>query len=267
VHWLVGLPTLVLFLALLALGFAVAALLSWVSSRTIEDEVRARTSTSVTTVIGVIAGLYAVLVAFVVVNEWSTLNDANSHLSDEAAALTAVYYNASVLPQPARGAIQAQTIAYVRTVVCSELPYLADHDGPDPKSVRELQRLFTTVAAAPPAAMSSPFYSAIVTQLSSVASARRARVSSSSSGLPDVLLAVIIATSIVLVAITSVLDTQHRRWHVVLMGAVTLLVALNLALILTLARPFDGAATVNASPLRDGIPPALLACDRSASQQ
>jgi len=265
-QWLVGLPTVVLFLLLLSIGFVVAALLSWLSARTIEDDVRTRTSSSVTTVVGVIAALYAVLVAFVVVNEWQTLNDANAHLSDEAAALTAVYYNAGVLPPATRVAIQGQTIAYVRSVVCSEIPYLADHDGPDPASAKALQKLFLTVANAPPSATSSPFYASAVSQLSYVASARRARVSSAASGLPDVLLAVIIATSIVLVAIMSVLDTQHRRWHVVLMGAVTLLVALNLALILTLARPFDGAASVNDAPLREGIPTALLACDRSAAK-
>ena len=265
-HWLVGLPTMVLFLVLLAVGFAVAAVLSWLSARAIEDEVRTRTSSSVTTVVGVIAALYAVLVAFVVVNEWSTLNDANAHLSDEAAALTAVYYNAGVLPAPTRLAIQGQTIAYVRAVVCSEIPYLADHDGPDPVAARQLQKLFATVGAAPPAVTSSAFYASAVNQLANVASARRARVSSAASGLPDVLLAVIIATSIVLVAIMSVLDTQHRRWHVILMGAVTLLVALNLALILTLARPFDGAASVNDAPLRAGIPSAQLACARSATK-
>jgi peptidoglycan/LPS O-acetylase OafA/YrhL len=55
VDWLVGLPTVVLFLGLIAIGLLVAFGLSWLSSRVIEDEVRARTSTSVTTMVGVVA--------------------------------------------------------------------------------------------------------------------------------------------------------------------------------------------------------------------
>jgi hypothetical protein len=41
-----------------------------------------------------------------------------------------------------------------------------------------------------------------------------------------------------------------------------LLVALNLALVLTLARPYDGAAEVSTAPLTDGVPAAALRCGR-----
>ena len=58
----------------------------------------------------------------------------------------------------------------------------------------------------------------------------------------------------------SSLDTQHRRWHLVLTTALVVLVALNLTLILTLSRPFDGAATVSDAPLREGVASALLDC-------
>ena len=60
------------------------------------------------------------------------------------------------------------------------------------------------------------------------------------------------------------LDTQHRRWHLILTTALTILVALNLALVISLDRPFAGAATVSDAPLREGVPSALLRCDRAA---
>ena len=64
-HALTRLPVVVLFGVLIAGAFVVAAVLSWISSRTVESDVHSRTSGSVTTVVGVVAGLYAVLVAFV----------------------------------------------------------------------------------------------------------------------------------------------------------------------------------------------------------
>ena len=127
IDWLTGLPSFLLFLCLMVVGLLIAAGLSWLSTRAIEDDVRTRTSTSVTTVVGVVAGLYAVLVAFVIVNEWQTFNDAQSTVSAESAALTTAYFDAGVLPEPTRTRLQTALIAYDRSVICDEIPYLADH--------------------------------------------------------------------------------------------------------------------------------------------
>jgi hypothetical protein len=145
-------------------------------------------------------------------------------------------------------------------VVCVELPYLVDHDQPAPQSVAALRTLYSSVDDVAPAVQQTRFYESTVDSLADVSSARRARISSSASGLPDELLAVVIATSIVLLAVTSVLDTQHRRWHVALMAALTLLVAMNLALVVSLSRPYDGAAQVSTAPFTDGVPAAALRC-------
>jgi hypothetical protein len=46
---------------------------------------------------------------------------------------------------------------------------------------------------------------------------------------------------------------------------VALLVTLNLGLIVSLARPYDGAATVSTAPYTDGVPRAALACTGPAT--
>lgn len=261
VNWLVDLPTVVLFLLLTLVGFMFTIGLSWLIRRFIEDDVRTKSSTSVTTVVGVIAGLYAVLVTFVIVNEWQTFNDAQANVSAEAAALTATAFDASVLPEPARTTITNAIFAYDRSVVCDEIPYLANHQGPNLPTREALRRLFDAVATAPPAARTSQFYDDVVGQLAQIARARHERINAASSPLPDLLLIVILVTSLALIAVASALDTQHRRWHLVLTTALTILVALNLTLILTLSRPFDGAASISDAPLREGVPSALLRCD------
>jgi len=262
--WLVGLPTIVLFLGLIGVGLLTAFGLSWLSSRTIEDEVRTRTSASVTTIVGVVAGLYAVLVAFVVVNEWQTFNDTQSQVSAESAAMTAAYFDAGTLPDPTRTDIQRDLIAYDRSVLCVEFPSLADSHGPAAPTRAALMKLYTTTADAPAAVQELPFYTNAVTQISLITSARRARINAAASPIPDLLLVVILVTSLALVGVASVLDTQHRRWHLVLTTALTILVGLNLALVISLSQPFDGAATVSDAPFREGVPAALLRCDAPA---
>jgi len=264
VDWLDGLPTVVLFLGLMVVGLAVAAGLSWLSTRAIEDDVRTRTSASVIAVVGVVAGIYAVLVAFVIVNEWQTFNDAQAQVSNESAAITTAYFDAGTLPEPSRTQIQDSLIAYGRSVICIEIPHLEDHPGPALPTRQALERVFQTTAKASPDTQSSPFYSSVVNEIGQVASARRARINAASSPLPNLLLVVVLVTSLALVAVASVLDTQHRRWHLILTTALTILVALNLALVISLDRPFAGAATVSDAPLREGVPTALLRCDRPA---
>ena len=66
------------------------------------DQFAAESGPSVATVVGVVAGLYAVLVAFVIVNEWEAYVTAQTQVSDESAALTTAYENSSVLSQPSR---------------------------------------------------------------------------------------------------------------------------------------------------------------------
>jgi len=264
IDWLDGLPTVALFLGLMVAGLAIAAGLSWLSTRAIEDDVRTRTSASVIAVVGVVAGIYAVLVAFVIVNEWQTFNNAQAQVSTESAALTTAYFDAGTLPEPSRTQIQDTLVAYDRSVVCVEIPQLRNHPGPALPTRHALQVVFQTVARASPATQTSPFYSSVVSEIGQIANARRARINAASSPLPNLLLIVILVTSLALVGVASVLDTQHRRWHLILTTALTILVTLNLALIISLDRPFDGAATISDAPLREGIPSALLRCESAA---
>ncbi len=148
IDWLVRLPTVALFLGLMAVGLIIAIALTLLSERAFHDDARARTGTSVTTVVGVVAGLYAVLIAFVIVNEWQAFNDAQAQVSNESAALASTYISAGVLPQPSRDAVQRSLLHYDRSVVCVEIPYLATHEGPATSTRLALQNVFATVARA-----------------------------------------------------------------------------------------------------------------------
>ena len=151
-------------------------------------------------------------------------------------------------------------MAYDRSVICDELPFIATHSGPSEATRKAALDLYQVVAKNQPAG-DSPFYTSLVNSLSDITSARRNRINAAVSPLPDLLLIVILATSFALIAVVSALDTQHRRWHVALTVGMSLLIALNLTLVIALDRPFAGAAAVSDTPYREGVPPAALVCD------
>jgi hypothetical protein len=150
-------------------------------------------------------------------------------------------------------------VAYDRSVICDELPFIATHSGPSEATRKAALDLYQVVAKNQPAG-DSPFYTSLVNSLSDITSARRNRINAAVSPLPDLLLIVILATSFALIAVVSALDTQHRRWHVALTVGMSLLIALNLTLVIALDRPFAGAASVSDTPYREGLPPAALVC-------
>ncbi len=260
VELLTRLPAIVLFVVLMVVGLGVAVGFTVLSERAFDDGVRSRTSTSVTAVVGVIAGLYAVLIAFVIVNEWQSFQDAQADVSHESAALASASFSAGVLPAAERAKVDAAIARYARSVVCVELPYLATHQGPARASRQAVRHLYSVVAAAAPAVQHPAFYESTVRSLEDLAQARRDRINAAVSPLPGLLLAVVAITSLGLIAAVSALDTQHRRWHLFITVALTFMVALNLVVILSLNRPFEGAAKVSDAPLREGIPAALLRC-------
>lgn len=259
--WLGGLPTLVLFLGMTAIGLAVAMGLSWLWPRVIEDDVRTRTSGSVITIVGVVAGIYAVLIGFVIVNEWQTFDDAQTNVSAESAAIATALFEASTLPEPARTRISRALARYNRSVVCVEIPSLSEDHLPARRTAAALRNVFETTANVSADVQAQPLYSSLAGEIGDIATARRARINDASSPVPELLLVVIFIMSLGLVAAVSVLDTQHKRWHAVLTVGVTVLVALNLALVVALGRPFRGAAAVSDAPFREGLPSALLRCD------
>jgi uncharacterized membrane protein len=260
IDWLVRLPTIVLFLGLMVVGLLVAVALTRASERAFSEEARTRTGTSVATVVGVIAGLYAVLIAFVIVNEWQAFNDAQSQVSSESASLSATYISAGVLPPASRAQVQQALLAYDRSVVCVEFPHLGRHDGPAIPTRRALERLAASVARAEPTVQNQAFYASTVKGVYDLTQARRGRINSAESPLPPLLLIVVAITSLALIAAVSALDTQHRRWHTIFTVGLTFIVALNLALVVSLDRPFDGAAKVSDAPLREGVPARDLRC-------
>ena len=171
--WLDDLPTLVLFLIFVAVGLAVALLCAWVVDRHFQEDVRSRTGPAVATVVGAVATIYAILIAFVIVNEWQSYQDAQPHVSQESAAL-----------------------------------------------------------------------------------ARRSRLNAATSRLPNELFVLIALMSLALVVVAGALDTRHRLSHCVLVGGLTIVVALNLAL--------SSASTVRSREASRSAPrPCAKACSRA----
>src|SRR5262245_29109918 len=68
----------------------------------------------------IVGTVYAIFLAFIVVVAWQNLGAADQRVTEEAAALTSLFRDASTLPQPAGQLLQGEIRAYAQTVIGSE---------------------------------------------------------------------------------------------------------------------------------------------------
>jgi len=72
--------------------------------------------------LGVVAALFGLLFAFVIVIAYQNFTDAQGNVSDEADALAAIVRDSRAFPQPERDDVRGAVGTYVRVVVDEEWP-------------------------------------------------------------------------------------------------------------------------------------------------
>src|SRR6476620_2134120 len=126
--------------------------------------------------LGVVAALFGLVLAFVIIIAYQNYLDANSNVSQEADALSSIVRDSDAFPEPGGGNVRRAVKAYVHSVVDDEWPRM--HDGHDSdlarRSLSGIFAAFRTVR--PDSEMSTEFYDDSVRQLNNALDARRDRL-------------------------------------------------------------------------------------------
>lgn len=216
-------------------------------------ETRERTSTSTAVMIQVLAVFYSVLVAFVIVGERNAIGEANDHISDEAAAMTALFEDVQSFPPGARERVRNAIISYGRSVLHDDFHAVDDTGRPSPRTTARHGELYGAVQAAEAEVGDSGFYRQAVVDLSDSTKARPNRNGDAAETIPGELFLLVVVVSVLVLVVATLLNTRERGTHVALLALLAAVIALNLALIVALEHPFGGAIAVNDQPLRVGV--------------
>ena len=242
-----------LFLVFGAAGLAFVFVLEFIVHKRMRPDVRERVRESTAVMIQVLAVFYSVLVAFVIVGERNAIGEANDHISAEAAAMSALYHDVGAFPPPARLEIQRALLAYDRSVLAQDFEAVDRTGSPSVATTNKLDELYRAVQRAEPEAGSSRFYAQAVSDLGDITRARRGRNADAIDTIPGPLFFLVVVTSVLVLAVATLLNTRERGTHVVLLAGLALVMSLNIALIVALEHPFGGAIAVSDQPLRVGV--------------
>ena len=257
---LARLPVVSTFVVIAVFWVLVAAALLWAGEKFIPAHVRAAIMDGVRNLMAVVAAFYGFLIGFIVVQEWDNATNAQSQVAAEAAAFATGIFAAATLPPPHSLKIINGFLALGRSEVCDEVPALEFASKPNLQTSLTLFKLYQAVAKVPLELQTRSSYGQVYSSLNDANRARTNMINASSQRVPFVLMGVIFLAGLVLLTAVSLQDVRHRRGHVMVVIAVALFVALAQGLIVSLSRPYAGAATVSTDAITDPIPQQFQRC-------
>jgi len=248
------LPAEVLFPLFVAVGIGITFVLDLVMRRLVRPETRERASATAAVTLQVTATIYAILIAFVIVDEYTQLRDTQSQVSDKAASLSIVFENSRAFPKADGDRIRTETIEYAEAVVEHGFPHLEETDTPDRATDRAVERLFAAVQATEPTTESQRIaYDATVRGLDSVVATRADLIDSAGATIPTALFWLLVVIGLTVMSVATLLDTRHRRSHLFMLSALALVIWLTLALVVSMDYPYGGLIRVTDTPIREFI--------------
>jgi hypothetical protein len=135
--------------------------------------------------LGVVAALFGLVLAFVIVIAYQNYLSAGDNVNREADDLSAIVRDSALMPEPGGSNVRTAVGAYVSAVVDSEWP--AMHDGnTSALALTGLDGIFTAFGTVKPkTATQVAFYNDAVRQLNDALTARRDRIQTAGGGLPE----------------------------------------------------------------------------------
>ena len=260
VIWLGKLPVPVVFAIVAAFWLLFGLIAWWIAERSFKEDNREVTHENVARLLLIMTSFFVFVLGFVVSQEWSNATAARNDISRGVAALYTAGYNNFPLPQPSKREIQVALDDLGNSIACYEIPSLKDTALGAPQTGEALAKSFEVVTGQPQSVQDMTTYGNIVDELGVVSEARREWLSQAGNGLPTVVLLAIFIASGFLLAAFVVQATKSRRGHLTTVIILSLLIALGTGMVISLARPFGGAAQVNPDSFSQGAAASNRSC-------
>ena len=191
----------------------------------------------------VVAGLEAVLLAFVLISLFDSIGSARSGAYQEADSLVAVYWDANLLPQPTSTEIQKLAISYGQTVADQEWPAMRAGATVSDTGKAELDKLHDAIASFVPSTYpEEDRQTQLTNDLSSVYQARQQRMAAAMTRVNPLIMAALIVGAILSVGLTCLFGGEKVLVHVVIASVLAGTVTVLLFATFQLQDPFSGAA-------------------------
>jgi len=196
--------------------------------------------------------VYAVVLGFIVVPVWQRFADAETAVTNEAAALVAVFRDTQTFPQPLRDEAQAALRLYATTVPATEWPThgtLTHHTTPDP--LNAVWTVFREIKPTTPEAESD--LAQAKDHLYNLELQRHQTHLAAEGTVPGIFWGLLIIGGIVTTTFTYFFHLEKVRVHAMMIAILAGAIAALLFGVLALDRPFTGAVHISSYPFQHAL--------------
>jgi hypothetical protein len=192
--------------------------------------------------------MFAVLLAFVIVNLYSTYNSAVDNVAAEATSMTELVQDAGAFPPVVRRRIERAVAQYVVEIRVHEFRALtAGHAAPRAQpllaNIHQIVQGYSPVTTA-----QQTFYTAVNEQLHTIVGERESRLDAAETSIPKPLLYLMIVLAVLTLAMTLLIVTHNRAVDVAIVVTVAIVISSGLFTAEILQYPFSGSIAVNSEP-------------------
>jgi hypothetical protein len=203
--------------------------------------------------LGVVATLFGLLLAFVVVLTFQAYGDAGANARQEAAGIAQIIRDSHAFSPADQAAVSASSGTYVRAVVYDEWPQLRN-GGSSARAAAAVDGLYRALQQVKPAtAAASAFYQDAVGRLNDVLSARRNRLADGAGGLSAPIVGLILLGSVIILGYASLVGSRSALFHAIGAGAIALVIGFSLVVLIAYNYPYAGSLAISTTPYRSGI--------------
>jgi hypothetical protein len=202
--------------------------------------------------LGVVAALFGLLLAFVVVIQYQNFGSAQDSVERESDALAGVVRDSAAFGRDA-APVRLAVGAYVRAVVDDEWPRMRDGRDSD-RAWAAVDGVYRAIQSVEPgSARATSFYDDAVSRLNDALVARRQRLAASDSGMPALMALLILVGSAVILGYAVLIGSRSFLFHALGAGSIGLVLAFSLVVLLALSYPFAGSLSIDPDPFRSGV--------------
>jgi hypothetical protein len=239
--WLIGLLVIGIWTSLSLAGL-------YIFHRLVDVQIRHKDTETVGLTYAIVAVVYAVLIALIVVDVFETFSKGDAIATAEANKLSNIMLDSTGLPPQMATGVRADVDKYIDIVVKSEWP--SQRAGKLDETVfapgwTVIAELSTRLAVFEPSSLGQNVNKGeMLHAMNDLIKARRSRIIAAGEHLPDVVWGILLLGGMVAVGYTYLFGARTFGIHLAITGLIAATIALVFVLIITLDYPFRGEVSV-----------------------
>jgi hypothetical protein len=203
--------------------------------------------------LGVVASLFGLVLAFVVVLAFQAYDDAGASVRQEADGISQIVRDSRAFTPTDQAIVSAASGGYVRAVVEDEWPQLRSGHS-SPRASTAMDDLYLALQRVQPAtAAASVFYQDAVGRLDDILSARRARLADADGGLSAPIVGLVIVGSVVILGYAILVGSRSAAFHMVGASMIALVLSFSVVILLAYDFPYSGSLAIDPAPFQSGV--------------